>query len=244
MADTSHSKELRRLIDAVFEDAQSIRSRYPHQLLLALTDDAVQKALDRRFGSGQVLNKIATLPAETGTGLIPLYFTFAPSAAVNLAGTSVLVQVDHRCRVFIADEDFVPAAPNPIIASKSGKRTGPLTLATARAGGQRRTVDPAVAKERRRLDIELIAHHGLLSHVDMDAIGGGDTLVLDTECVIEETVFEDTVTTVVVLDENGNEIDRFTDIELDPSTDDQIMKDDSTQMTVNDLLDQLGHPGI
>jgi hypothetical protein len=148
--------------------------------------------------------------------------------------------------VTIADDDFVPARPNPVIDSKSVKRTAPLALATARSGGQRRSVDPAVIKERRRLDAEMLVHHGLLSQVDIDAIGGDDLVVLDTECTITTTTgFEDTVTgTVLVLDENGDLIDSFPNTELDPTTEDQISSDDSDQMTVNDLLDELGSPRI
>jgi hypothetical protein len=243
----SHSPELQRLIDSAFEDAKSIHSRFPHQLLLALADDAVQQVLDRRFASGQVLTKVATLPVHADTGLVPLYFTFAPSAAVNLAGTSILIQVDHRCDVTIADEDFVPARPNPVIDSKSVKRTAPLALATARSGGERLRVDPAVANDRRRLHAEMLVHHGLLSQVDMDAaIGGGTLVILDTECTLTTTTgFEDTILgTVIVTDPNGNVIDRYQEIELDPSTEEQTSSDDSTQMTVNELLDQLGRPGI
>jgi hypothetical protein len=83
-----------------------------------------------------------------------------------------------------------------------------------------------------------------LSKVDFSSIGGGDSILLSTDCIVVEEGVEDTAITVVVLDENGNEIDRFEDFQADPTREETLMIDDSESTTVNGLLDQLGYPPI
>ena len=246
MSDATQSRELRSLIDAAFEDAKSIRSRYPHQLLLALADQKVQEVLDSRFRAGQILKSVATPPAQLDTGLIPICFTFAPSSSVQLTGKSILVQLDHRCKVVAIDGDFVPERPNPIVDLRSSKSKLPLALATYNKSRKlSRRTNPAVTNQIRRLQADLLVRHGLLSSVEFSAIGGGDVISLSTDCVTYEETTEDTVIIVIVQDQNGNEIDRFEEIEADPGEPEAtIIVDDAESTTVNDLLDRLGYPPI
>jgi len=195
-------------------------------------------------------------PRQRSAGLIPIIFTFAPSAAVQVAGKSILVQLDHRCRVVVIDEQFVPERPNPLVeprpvesTEKPGRAAGrpgkaPFALAASRGRRFVRKADPALLREIRRLEIDLVVRHGLLSQVDYDAVGGGTAVVLDTECTIEETVMTDTVYTVIVVDESGNPVDMYSEIELDTSVEYKTMTDDSEHTTINGLLDRLGMPGL
>jgi hypothetical protein len=64
-----------------------------------------------------------------------------------------------------------------------------------------------------------------LSKVDFSSIGGGDSILLSTDCIVVEEGVEDTAITVVVLDENGNEIDRFEDFQADPTSEETLMID-------------------
>jgi hypothetical protein len=227
-------------MDATLKDAKSIRSRYPHQLLLALTDDTVLEALEKRFVDGEALTDISLLPLQGSTGLIPLCFTFAPSSSVMLAGTSILVHVDHRCRVTLADDDFVPARPNPVSGDVAARDTAPLALA-ARDGERRRPLATSVVLEQQRLASELLVHHGLLSQVKSADLGPTDYVYFETDCLVETTTYVDTTYTVVVKDENGNIVDQFEDYQQDESKEEQTMADDSGQMTVGDLVDHYGH---
>jgi len=226
-------------MDATVKDAQSIRSRFPHQLLLALTEDTVLEALEKRFTEGEVLTDITLLQLQPSTGLIPLCFTFAPSASIQLAWTSILVHVDHRCRVTLADDEFVPARPNPVSGDVPATRTAPLALAPRER--RRRRPDTSLVRERQRLGRELLVHHGLLSQVKVSELKPTDNVYFDTDCVVETDVYVDSPYTVIVKDENGNVVDQFEDHTQDPSKEEQTILDDSGQMMVGDLADQFGH---
>jgi len=257
--------ELRMLIDVVIEDAKSIRSRYPHQLLLALADKEVQGVLANRFRSGQVLEDVVALRAQQDTGLIPVCFMFASGSAVRLAGKFILIQLNHRGQVLVIDEEFVPEQPNPVINVRSGQENLPLAVVLSESRRLSQKSNPAISHKRRRLDAEFLNEHrlvsagthvptggvfdtqtevhtGVLTNIDLEqAEEGGGTFVMDTDCRIATPTFVDTVHHVVETDETGTIVDQFDDIFLDQGPDQIVtMQDDSEATNFSDFFEHYG----
>lgn len=244
MSDFTQSPELRSLIKAAFDDAKSIQSRYPHQLLLALADQRVQEVLDSQFRAGQILTNLTPLPAQLDTGLIPIYFTFATSSSVQLTSKCILVQLNHRAEVIAIDQDFVPKRPNPHIDLGSGRSKLPLALATSKSRTPSQRIDPVVLKQIHRLGDELIIHHGLLLNVDLAAEGGGQQILMATESMVLAPALCETVQYTIVYNTDGSVGDTFRDEALDPCEEYQLLLDDTEETTGNRLSAQLGFPPI
>ena len=221
------------LIKLVTQDAHSLASRYPQQLLFALIDERVRQAIEKRFASGQVLKGVDTLPAHRATGLIPIHLSFAAGSALNLDTGSLLVELNHRCEVVGIDEEFEARLPNPV--TKLPPRD-PLPMAVVKSedGRLTRQIPPDVLEQMSDLHDALIVKHGIL--VQAHETGGGSVgVILDTESEVPVPYTYDSI--VRVLGENGEEVDRFT--VADYGSRDETMVDDSQSTTLDSLFELL-----
>ena len=221
------------LVELVIKDAHSLTSRYPHQLVFALTDQRVRQAVENRLDAGQVLTGIDTLPADRATGLIPIYLSFAAGSALKIDAGSLLVQLNHRCEVATVEEDFEPRLPNPV--SKLPPRDA-LPAAVVKSENKRltRRIDPQVLDRMNDLHDALIVKHGVLVQVDESGLDHGTGVILDTECA-QEIPFTYDTEFLVVNTETG-EIDSIT--LADEGSEIQYVVDDSESTTVGDLFDR------
>ena len=109
----------KELTERLEQDRNAPYPRYPDQAIYALRDEAVAKAIERRFKNDESLVRIKSLGCHRASGLMHTVFEFTRAGAIALAPNAVLVITDGRCKVVGTVDPFDPEQPNPMLPAQS-----------------------------------------------------------------------------------------------------------------------------
>jgi hypothetical protein len=129
-------EQRQELTEVLKKDRTSPYPKYPQQAVYALDDERVAKALDSRFKDNQALVEIGSLSYSFSTGLIPVFFRFAPSAGGAVSQNAVLVIMDHSCAVVGVVDPFDPEQPSPLMPPLQPSGELPFALSKPSAAAQ------------------------------------------------------------------------------------------------------------
>lgn len=131
MATNRKSKHLQALIELVKEEWKGTFRKHPDITLLALQDDAVCAALEKRFRDDVALTAVRQLEYDFYTGLHHLVFEFAAKAGelVPAAANAVLAILDGNGKGVAIVDPFDPVQPNKFVPPLPKESEQPFVLA-------------------------------------------------------------------------------------------------------------------
>jgi hypothetical protein len=106
------SGHLQALIRSIKDEWKGKYRKFPDQTILALQDERVLEAIEKRFEAQVGISDIRQLDYDFYSGLHNLVFEFAPSTAAVHAANAFLVILSSTGKVVALVDPFDPVQPN------------------------------------------------------------------------------------------------------------------------------------
>ena len=131
MAKTNKSKQLEAFIQLIKDDWKGTFRKFPDITILALQDDQVCAAIDKRFKDEAAITAVRQLDYDFYTGLQNLIFEFAPRLAdlASAQKNAFLAIIDSNGKVLAVVDPYDPVQPNKFVPPLPKESEQPFVLA-------------------------------------------------------------------------------------------------------------------
>lgn len=174
MAKDKHSKQLAAFIQMLKADWQGTYRKFPDLTILALQDERVVAAIEKRFAEQASLTGVRQLDYDFYTGLQNLVFDFSPNAAIPGGASACLVILEAKGKVIALIDPFDPVQPNKFVPPLPQESEQPFVL------------DRPSVSEHVHFSDEALYPLQVRNRAFMERIrGGGSSIIIDitaTKC--------------------------------------------------------------
>ncbi len=130
MAKSRKSPHLLSLIQSVKDEWKGTYRKYPELTIMALRDEAVCAAIEKRFAAEAGIRDVTQLDYDFHSGLHHLVFEFEPSRTdLGARPNAFLVIADGAGKVIAVVDPFDPVQPNKFVPPLPRETEQPFVLA-------------------------------------------------------------------------------------------------------------------